>query len=167
MQTWEYGLPHNGCELFIALRRKIHKLPAAWIQLRAAHLHNNAEGRRRTSFVRAERRRERNKPVQGLRQEARLGGVEGLRGDARGWGWGRISGVCRRWNTLVPWEMGLLSGFTGRAAACRVAIVLCHFIGDSHHYTRACWRQSTRRCLRHSKCMIFSLVQTNRFKRSV
>lgn len=41
---------------------------------------------------------------------------------------------------FVPWEMGLFSRFTGRAAACRVAIVLCHFTGDSHHYTRACWR---------------------------
>lgn len=68
---------------------------------------------------------------------------------------------------FAPREMGLFSGFTGRAAACGVAIVLCHFTGDSHHYTRACRRQSTRRCLRHSKCMIFSLVQTNRFKRSV
>lgn len=48
MQTWEYGLPHNGSELFIAL-------PAAWVGLRAAHLHNDAGGRRRTSFVRAER----------------------------------------------------------------------------------------------------------------
>lgn len=41
---------------------------------------------------------------------------------------------------FVPWEMGLFSRFTGYAVACRVAIVLCHFIGDSHHYTRACWR---------------------------
>lgn len=72
------------------------------------------------------------------RDSARRLGSEGL-GGGKGYrsGGGGVSGVCRRWNTLVPWEMGLLSGFTGRAAACRVAIVLCHFIGDSHHYTRS------------------------------
>lgn len=39
---------------------------------------------------------------------------------------------------FLPWEMSLFSGFTGHTRASRVAIVLCRFTGDSHHYTPAC-----------------------------
>lgn len=138
MQTWKYGHLHNSKGLLIAARHSSRGMAAAAFSF----IHKRTEI---LTFV--------------DRGYGRSGG-------------GNVRVLLEVQSLLAfqhfaPREMGLFSGFTGCAAACGVAIVLCHFTGDSHHYTRACWRQSTRRCWRHSKCMIFSLVQTNRFKRSV
>lgn len=139
-KTWKYSLLHNSKGLLIAARRSSRTPAAAVFAFTTITRRNSDIGGPRVS------------------KKRRL--------ETRACFAGRFR-VCLALQHFAPREMGLFSGFTGRAAACGVAIVLCHFTGDSHHYTRACWRQSTRRCWQHSKCMIFSLVQTNRFKRSV